>query len=199
MKKIITYILDKILDNLLGQVSFIFLINIIVSIIITPTKNLFPVLLTIVRNPYWLSSLFIILALLVTRHTYIKSIDRLQLPVEHVIFGDPTIGTIKKNYVKYEFIFPITQNPTYRGSWIINAIDVEPIRCPDCRQDLIQKRSIITGRYTHYCPYGHNKFSNKLSNNTMEQRELTYLKRNFNILDTEEQNKFIEKHHLTME
>lgn len=172
-KKIKAQIISTFIDGLIGQIFATVSFAFIISAFVTPTKRFVPILLTIIRNPFWLSVLIVFLVLLVIRNSYIESINRLQISEDYFSSGY-TNRKFTQLFDNYEIVSEVALTyPAFEGQYqVARVMDVDHICCPECKQNLIEKRSKITGRYIHYCPFGHTKFSNKFSNHTMEQHQL---------------------------
>lgn len=198
--KLFYQLTGALIDHMVSSISLFVIINFVVSALVTPTKNFLAIINTIIRNPYWLVGMLLVILLVlllsIIRYVHIKSIDRLQEPFSLYISGNEANGIVSFENECYLLVFNTVNEYGYKDGTHMKAIGIQPLQCPICRGDLIEKRSLITGFYTHYCPIKHVSFTNKYSNYTMEQRALKVMERNFNILETaEEQEKYIKESH----
>lgn len=194
--KLFYQLTSALIDRLAVSIPLVLVINFGVSYLVTPTKNFLAIINTIIRNPYWLVIMLLVILLLIIRFTFIKSINRLQKSQSLYINGNKGDGILDFGNEDYLFRFNVVNEYGCNNDLHIRAIGIQNPWCPICKDDLIEKRSLITGLYKHYCPEKHVSFTNKYSNYTMEQRALKVIERNFNILETaEEQEKYIKESH----
>ncbi|KAF0444193.1 hypothetical protein O9Z69_01235 [Pediococcus pentosaceus] len=195
--KLFYQLTGALIDHMVSSISLVVIISFVASALVTPTKNFLAIINTIIRNPYWLVGMLVVILLVlllpIIRSAYIKSIDRKQEPFSFYISGNEADGILSFKNEDYLLVFNIVNELGYNNDQHMRVISVQPLQCPICKVSLIEKRGLIMGSYIHYCPTKHVRFTNEYSNYTMEQRALTAMERNFNILETSrEQDEYIE-------
>ncbi|MBT1137692.1 hypothetical protein [Lactiplantibacillus argentoratensis] len=189
MKKIIQKILENSLSSLLCTAIIWLCSNAAVFYMFIPNKSIIQSFSIIYDNKIWMTIIIIGLLLLIARSYNIHRINKIQyFPDYSLIPQTRSTITVKK---PGEVAFTVYLSYSFDNRIFVQGIS--NLRCPKCAQDLVTKRTIILGRYEHFCPQCKFSITNNFTDNTWSQILTRNSETLFNNKTTEQVNDVIKQ------